>query len=85
MTKRELKCKVNARTLSRKKSPKPKDGESKNYHKTAGRRLKLRGTDLISSTKVGAGSNTATRRQLPMGILHKRNHRTTEMMGYNPN
>jgi hypothetical protein len=85
MTKRELKCKVNARTLSRKKSCKISTRGSKNYHKTAGRRLGLRQTDVISSTKVGAGSNTATRRQLPMGMLHKRNHRTTEMMGYNPN
>lgn len=85
MTKKELKFKVNARTLSRKKSCKISKRGAKNYHKTAGRRLLLRGTDVISSTKIGAGSNTATRRQLPMGILHKRNHRTTEMMGYNPN
>ena len=85
MTKRELKCKVNARTLSRKKSPTTKERGAKNYHKTAGRRLKLRGTDLISSTKIGAGQTTALRRQLPMGMLHKRNHRTSEMMGYNPN
>lgn len=85
MTKRELKCKVNARTLSRKKSCKMSSRGGKNYHKTAGRRVKLRGTDVISSTKIGAGKNTAIRRQLPMGILHKRNHRTSEMMGYNPN
>jgi len=85
MTKRELRSKVNARSLSRKKSCKISTRGGKNYHKTAGRRLRLRGTDNISSTKVGAGANTATRRQLPMGILHKRNHRTSEMMGYNPN
>jgi hypothetical protein len=85
MTKRELKCKVNARSLSRKKSPTTENRSGKNYHKTAGRRGSLRRTDNVSSTKLGAGNNTAIRRSLPIGTLHKRNHRTTEMMGYNPN
>ncbi len=80
--KRELKKKVNARSLSRKKSSSMKSPTtSRNYHKTAGRRLQLRGTDGPSSTKIGAGSVTA-RRSLPKGMLHKRNHRTSEMMGY---
>jgi len=80
MTNRELKCKVNARTLSRKKSCKIQNGLGKNYHKTAGRRLTLRGTDNVSSTKIGAGEVVA-RRRLPMSTLHKRDHRSNEMIG----
>lgn len=80
MTKRELKSKVNARSLSRKKSSKMKSNTSVSYHKVAGRRVKLRHTDGVSSTKIGAGAVTA-RRSLPMTMLHKRNHRSNEMMG----
>ena len=80
MTKRELKHKVNARTLSRKKHVKSSTRGMKNYHKTAGRRLKLRGTDTVSSTKIGAGAVVA-RRRLPMSTLHKRDHHSNEMIG----
>ena len=81
MTKRELKSKVNAASLRRKKHPKSGPDTNKNYHKTAGRRLKLRGSDTISSTKIGAGDVVA-RRTLPMGTLHKRDHRSNEMIGH---
>jgi len=80
MTKKELKSKVNARALSRKKSCKISTRGSKNYHKTAGRRLGLRGTDNVSSTKIGAGDVVA-RRRLPMNTLHKRDHRSNELIG----
>lgn len=81
MTKRELKCKVNARTLRRKKSCKSTTRGTKEYHKTAGRRLSLRGTASVSSTKIGAGEVTA-RRRLPMGTLHKRDHRSNKLIGH---
>ena len=84
MTKREKKCKVNARSISRKKYPKGSIETKMQYHKTAGRRLLTRGTNIQSSTKIGAGASTI-RRKLPIGILHKRNHRSNEMMGFNPN
>jgi len=79
--KRELKLKVNARTLSRKKGNNlSMSPPGKNYHKTAGRRISLRGTDVISSTKIGAGDLT-TRRSLPMDTLHKRDHRSSQRIG----
>jgi len=80
MTKRELKSKVNARSLSRKKGAKMSKTISRNYHKTAGRRETLRKTDGVSSTKVGAGIIVA-RRSLSMLTIHRRNHRTSEMIG----
>ena len=80
MTKRELKSKVNARSLSRKKSCKISTRGGKNYHKVAGRRGGLRMTAGVSSVKIGAGDITA-RRNVSMLTLHKRDHRSNELIG----
>lgn len=77
MTKRELKCKVNARKLKRKAHRNRRyDG-----HKTTVKYVKSKGRESISSTKLGAGFCGTPRKNLDMTALHKRNHRSNEMMG----
>ena len=79
MTKRELKSKVNARVLQRKaRKNRSVRAKTKSYHSNSG------SGKGIKSTKIGAGFVSAVgrgRNGLPMDSLHKRNHRSNEMMG----
>lgn len=78
MTKRELKSKVNARVLQRKaRKNRAVRAKTKKYHSGSG------GGKGVKSTKIGAGFVSAirSRNALPMDSLHKRNHRSNEMMG----
>ena len=47
------------------------------------RRSVRQNTYWPNSVKVGAGSSVVARRRLPQEILHKRNHRTNIIVGFN--
>ncbi len=55
--------------------------DSKEHLFSDTRRIIRKNTDLPNSSKIGAGPVTA-RRSLSHETIHRRNHRTAEMIGY---
>lgn len=74
-----MKNKMPARKLVGKVSTFLTSLKRKNNHSSLTRRLQRNPDQLPKSTKVGAGEITA-RRNLPNQILHKRNHRSNEIV-----